>query len=79
MIIKVRQKHIDEGVRKTAGSCPVAKALDEQTDCDYNYVYNHSIKYNGRNVHMPRSVQRFVKKFDSGRPVKPFNFILKTK
>ena len=76
MIIKVTQRDICLGIRGMSSSCPIARALNNQTGTNTNYVYNHEIIHMGIRCYCPRSVKRFVKSFDKGRPVKPFNFKL---
>lgn len=85
-LIKVLPKHIKKGKPECMGKCPVALALLEQTDyqrvavdtdeielvTDENeWFYDNSLK-----VRSPRSVQRFINRFDTGKPVQPFNFYL---
>lgn len=81
-LIQVTQKHINKGKRKAFNSCPVALAIK---DTGYSYVDVDQIAIefgesllNCSGMIPPRSVKRFVNKFDEkGRKhVKPFNFFL---
>lgn len=81
-LIKVRAKHIKAGIPNKCNSCPVALAIKEQIKTNYVAVFKNQISLNkgyNNTIHMPRSVFRFVNKFDNeGRKaVKPFNFYLK--
>lgn len=80
-LIKVTQQCIENGEPNSADYCPVALAIREQTDYDYVEVYGKigevgDVYYDECNVSFPRSVERFVKRFDNNKPVKPFNFFL---
>jgi len=79
MIIHVKRKHIRAGHKCQPRSCPIALAIEEQWGCDMIYVDENQISidnYNG--YHIPRSVVRFIRKFDKkGKvTVRPFNFKL---
>lgn len=84
MIIEVKQKHIAQG-DYTTRACPVALALrDTLKNCDYISVEHDEIMVtlSGRTyaVGTPRSVERFVGKYDADvrnrSKVKPFRFKL---
>jgi hypothetical protein len=80
-VISVTQKHINKGIREERDSCPVALAL---LDNGFDFVsvdqisIDWRINNNAVNVASPRSVARFVTKFDKlgKKAVKPFNFKL---
>lgn len=85
-IITVKAKHIRHGIQETATFCPVALALKEagienvsvgNREINTTYYDNGIIKEE-RAYHCPRSVTRFVKKFDrkGKKAVKPFSFKL---
>lgn len=84
-LIKVKQSHIDEArIRiKNGGlkscNCPIALALKEHFKARNVAVgvSSFSIDYNHL-ADTPRSCKRFIIKFDSGKPVKPFNFFFKS-
>lgn len=79
--VTVTQEHIANGSKSDCGHCPVALALLEATGADRVFVgYGAINTHNGDKVTCfmwPRSVTRFVDKFDEGRPVKPFTFKLR--
>ncbi len=79
--IEVKQCHIWEGNQNDRYCCPIAKAVSEDLACYGNEVRvdKSNIKVNRKKYKMPRSVQRFIKKFDAkgSNFVKPFSFILK--
>lgn len=68
MVVKVTAKHIARGKKKNDVSCPVALALRDagfpRGELRDTYVDR-----------FPRSIERFMDKFDRGQSVKPFNFI----
>lgn len=77
MLIRVEQRHIDNGVRGNCRECMVALALRDllprvwyvSVDCDL-------ITIGGRSYDMPEGVHSRVAAFDEGRPVAPFSFEL---
>ncbi len=82
--IHVTQKHIDKGIKNNCLKCPVALALYEYSKmlCDnITVIHQLSILYSNRieYYHMPKSIIRFIRKFDTNKKVKPFNFVLKLK
>lgn len=75
MIIKVTEDHIKNGLRCTTTCCPVALALQEissNVSVGLVGIWLDSVRYK-----VPRSVYRFIRRFDNNKTVKPFNFILK--
>ena len=74
-LIKVRRKHINEG-RPSAESCPVALAIEDSGFRSPDVGGAGLIFVDGKKYKEPRSVTRFVAKFDGGKKVKPFNFFL---
>lgn len=81
MIIKVTNKHIKKYKRRNLSctKCPVALAVAERiggvtwvSDRCISLDLGHTIKH----IKAPRSVTRFVKSHDAGRPIRPFNFKL---
>lgn len=83
-LISVTQKDIDTGIRISCINCPVATALTRDTgslcevfqthpnqDCE---LWCHRPGIPIKAISAPRSVNRFVKRFDRGLPVKPFRF-----
>lgn len=77
MKIKVTEKHIKSGARGKMNYCPIALALAE-SGWRTPYVLPTEArkgKY-GKIRQLPRSAQRFISRFDSSKPVKPFNFMI---
>ena len=81
LLIKVGQKHIDDGIPLSCSVCPIALAIDETTG-KFATVGNSLCSISEQdidtmmNIELPRSAQRFIRRFDNGQPVKPFNFYL---
>lgn len=79
-IVDVRQCDIYNGAQYWCDSCPVALALARagverpRVQCLTIFGIEDEV---GWQYHMPRSVRRFVARFDSGKPVKPFRFVLR--
>ena len=77
MKVRVTQQHIDAGEPEHAEYCPVARAVAEACPLIESVLVLHK-KWWGDNVShpLPRSAQRFIARYDAGKPVKPFAFIL---
>lgn len=77
MKIKVKQCHIDKGEVGVFSKCPVALAISEVTG-DRTLVTPYAICSGSvkNRVRTPHEVRIFMKKFDSGDPVEPFEFEL---
>lgn len=76
--VKVTQSHIDKGARGSCWKCPIALALIEATNLTWR-VYDATAYYYRKNgaeiqIMLPFEVSRFVKNFDKGEIVKPFEF-----
>jgi hypothetical protein len=73
--IRVTQELIDNGQKIDAACCPVALALKKEVDpkasCGDTSCYLG--KRYGRHE-LPQAVITFVKAFDKGLPVEPFEF-----
>ena len=76
MIIKVIQRHIKNGVRLNPFSCPIALALREKLNSYHIKVDKDECVIDTLVYKLPRFAQHFIKKFDDGKKVKPFNFKL---
>ena len=79
MKIHVTRKHIKQGKWKNARSCPIALALQ---GCGFNDVVVGSKEADINRwccLPLPQTARRFIERFDSGKPVKPFVFNLKLK
>jgi len=87
MIVQVKKHHIKFGEPSCSSRCPVALSI---VDIDKDYAFGveilvspkdkdlrGGIKIGDKHYHAPRSVERFVNRFDKDKPVKPFNFKLK--
>lgn len=78
MKIIVTKQNIKDGIKGDSRNCPVALAIKKEYPiCDVSaaedYIYLGDYEYK-----VPRSVQRFITKFDKVKSsVKPFCFILK--
>lgn len=79
-LIKVNKRHIRDGQPGIADRCPVALAIREATG-QYAAIRPDHIDVvkgllNVKQVKTPRSVRRFVNKFDRTDHGSPFNFYL---
>jgi hypothetical protein len=83
-LVHVTQDHIDQGDPEKPDSCAVALALRELPEVSYARVGAVFLHVRPKSapieelVPSPRSVRRFIKRFDDGKPTEPFCFILKT-
>lgn len=86
MIIKVKQKHINKGLRYKNMSyfdrnmamtecCPVALAMKDN-GYDKPYVSDNRIYQNGKLICSNDLVRQFTRLFDARKEVKPFEFEL---
>ena len=78
-LIEVKQSHIDSGSRQSVQCCPIALALKEHFKCDEVFVGGSCCSI-GKTIflsEMTKDCINFIRKFDRGEPVKPFNFFLK--
>ncbi len=80
--VRVTETHIKEGRRCVSFACPITKALNEATALNTwfvgdVYAYNNNNNRDMTTVTLPRAAQRFVRNFDDGKVVKPFNFVLR--
>jgi hypothetical protein len=78
--VHVKQEHIDAGCKYRNDCCAIANALRAQGYPNAR-VFSTGIDLAGRDRfedEIPNSirVRRFIKKFDAGKPVKPFSFRL---
>jgi hypothetical protein len=76
MKIYVRRRHIKAGMPHRITLCPIALAFEECTGKHARVDWG-SIDASTRVYALPRSAMRFIARFDSLKPVKPFAFILK--
>jgi hypothetical protein len=75
MKISVTEEHIAIGKRSDCDACPAALAIFEATGKRVA-VADHHLRWRGREMWSPPSVCEFVRQFDSGNPVGPFQFEL---
>ncbi len=77
MKIYVRRRHIEGGKRLDCEMCPIALAIKEITG-KYTKVLTAIARVSAAPPFaLPHSARRFIQRFDSGEPVKPFMFVLK--
>jgi hypothetical protein len=80
--VQVTQRHIDKGEKNDCNYCPVGIAMRESTGCyvvvtQQAAAFTHD-KYGTFAEKMPKSVERFIERYDRGESVKPFQFRLKS-
>lgn len=79
MIIKVQWNHIDLGIVGEATHCPIAAAMEDAglrhalAGASLLMWRDHR---GGRRVKHPKEVRGFIRRFDAGEPVEPFEFEL---
>lgn len=81
MRVVVNPWHIDQGAKGAFCGCPIAWALKELPDVIAAFVTPNAIHVgfgsgDSKTYKVPRSVQRFIDRFDRGRVVEPFAFRL---
>ena len=78
MKVNVTAEDIARGIRVSANSCPVARALQRCTGDRLATVDGSraTVNYhrNFARFRLPPEVSYFVSDFDAGRPVAPFSF-----
>ena len=84
-LIKVGPEHISKGKRNDPNFCPVSYAISDALNIPVGWSnisvacsYVRLGKMGSPLLDTPRSLHRFVKKFDKGEKVEPFNFYLDT-
>lgn len=81
MKIYVTQEHINRGIKNDCIRCPVALALfdafpnTKRVDVDTGTLFWTNSMGDRNWSKTPRSVWRFINRFDRGSDVKPFAFI----
>ena len=75
-IAYVKLRHIETGQPRRITLCPIALAFLELTGARV-HVGLVELETRGETYYLPLSAQRFIAHFDSGKPVKPFAFLLK--
>lgn len=74
-LIKVTEDDIRYGIRSNCDACPIARAASREID-RFVAVGGSSAEIGRLFCALPRSAMRFIRRFDNGAPVKPFNFYL---
>jgi hypothetical protein len=77
--VRVTKTGIKRGLRKDGSSCPIARALHRcgmksVSVCHRRIEYGWSLQHE---VRAPAKARRFIRRFDAGKPVKPFTFTLR--
>lgn len=75
-MVRVTRDDITKGHPHTVTLCPVARAVIKAVRNSQVVVGEHVIHVNGDRHLTPRAVKTFIRKFDAGLPVKPFQFRL---
>ena len=77
MNIEVFQEDIESGFPRDQHSCPIAKALVrtgfEDVTVQKQFVWGN-LDGGFYEFRLPRRARRFIKRFDGGKTVKPFQF-----
>jgi hypothetical protein len=76
MKIHVRRRHIEKGDRVSSMNCAIALAVHELTR-ERVIVLTSIIRVGDKVSGVPAIARRFIARFDAGKPVKPFAFVLK--
>lgn len=79
--LSISSDDIKHGVLNCNTDCPVARAVKSVLKYKYRRnvrAYNTHVRFTRMIKHFwyPSSVERFINRFDAGKPVKPFNFEL---
>lgn len=78
--IKVKKTDIQRGLMGQARFCPIAIATKRATKRRHFVAVAGSFMEIGRKrFQAPQAVQTFVKRFDSGKSVEPFEFTIRVK
>jgi len=56
-------------------NCPIARAIKRQYKTKAVCVRGDDGNIDGREVLFPKAAETFIRRFDLGRPVKPFTFL----
>ncbi len=80
VVVEVTAEDIDNGKKALLKECPIARAVGRTMPPNKSHVsiYSWGIRVYYVNTYedysIPRSAEKFIKNFDSGRPVSPFKF-----
>ena len=81
--IRVTANDIKKGCRRQNGNCPIARAIKRNKGVygvsvgvtDLSYFVNDTYHF----APMPKMAQLFIREFDDGCPVEPFEFTVESK
>lgn len=73
-VIKVTAEHISRGFKQDSESCPIAMAARDSFLSREVFVGRSIMCVDGYTYDMPPEASRFVRSFDKGLPVEPFEF-----
>lgn len=79
MIIKVTQDDIWNGIKDDCCNCPVALAIGRRFPVESVAVRSLAITIGGIKFPLPVHVWQWIRKFDTGCAVEPFEFELPEK
>ena len=75
MKIQVTQEDIDRGIAGSCGRCPITLAIRRATSKNYYTGVEDVFHMDyGPVIRLPFEAIKFIKNFDSGNEVKPFEF-----
>lgn len=77
--VRVLKRNIAKGIQHDPKRCPIACRLKEMGFADVTVFVAHMILAAGgskQDVSPPTTARLFIKRFDEGKPVKPFSFSL---
>lgn len=82
--IQITDTDIRRGVKSHPCLCPIARAVAratgyqmQQLSCGVITVYDEMVYVINDGYDVPRKVADFIARFDTGKPVKPFSFVLR--
>jgi hypothetical protein len=79
MLIRVTEEHIKAGKPDNCRFCPIAIAITEALEHKYIVVVKPKLCYTcGRVFALPEIARNFIRSFDLGKHVEPFEFELPT-
>lgn len=80
-LIRITRKLVKEGISNNAFECPIAKGIREfkpkavvVSSWRRGLVWREGINFQDRTL--PKNAKEFIKAFDKGMKVKPFNFYI---
>lgn len=90
LYVQVTQEDIDHGCKGNSGNCPIARAIRRETlsilpryiirVCSSEILLHSELSFYLSGIRStPEVVATFIRRFDNGESVIPFNFILTLK